>query len=260
MTKSVCEKSGRKFFGLTQVCRKIREEYKPIWLSNSSVRIRAEWPLSVYLHQFYGSCHPREHLPKLIQITLDHEWVPILDITHLLRLRAAHPETKIAFIPDALTDLDEYRDFYEECPWCIEEMTAEEIAEGLLPVGELPDYKCPHSDELRRAFCTSFLENELPCLEAMNNLLAHDDPNWLEDLQSRGVTCVRLEYHSDLDPYPDVTIRLAHHADIVKSKNKNKSIKEVVTSYVKSRNLKATDTSCDSHLHFQLLIPGSCME
>lgn len=142
------------------------------------------------------------------------------------------------------------------------DLCTEEMMEGALPVSEFSEYGCPHYDESqsRRAFCIEFLMQELPFLGALNKLLAHDDPNWLEDLQRRDVACVKLEYNNDLDPCPDLIIRLTHNADIVKSKNGNKSIKEVVTGYVKSRNLEATSTPYGSDLHFQLLISGLCVE
>ncbi|KAJ4358645.1 uncharacterized protein N0V89_003229 [Didymosphaeria variabile] len=37
-----CAKSSLKFLGLTEVCRKVRAEYYPIWISTAGFRIRYE--------------------------------------------------------------------------------------------------------------------------------------------------------------------------------------------------------------------------
>ena len=142
-----------------------------------------------------------------------------------------------------------------ECEWCLEKML-----EGDLLVTEPPHEGCPHSYENRRDYGMTFLEQEQPCIGALNNLLAHDDPKWLQDLRSRDVARVKVDGTNDFGyGSPELVIRLAHNADIVKSKIQNGSIGKVVGDYIKTRNLKDTNTEFGS-LHYELLICGTCPE
>ncbi|KAF1980454.1 hypothetical protein BU23DRAFT_594653 [Bimuria novae-zelandiae CBS 107.79] len=246
--------SGRNFLGLTQTCKQLRAEYRPIWLRNLEVRIRL-FDLSTYLHDFYG-CGPNYvNLPRLVQLSFNQDFEDYVDLTPMLRIRAGNPAIKFEFVPHLLT-LDEgpWNDigFDEECDLC-----EDEIADGEMDMEEYEEMGCPHY-YIRKLRCgLDIMSEEYPYLVALNNLLAHEDPNWLEDLRSSDVTRVKLDTTGAYPELPDISIRLAPTTDVVGQSLADKSMRQAAKDYVASRNLKDVNTP-EASLHFELLICGAC--
>jgi hypothetical protein len=253
MSKAACYSSGRNFLGLTQTCKLLRREYRSIWLRTSSVRVRI-FHLVPYIHTLYG-CGSTEHtnLPKLVQISLNHDLIgeDDIDLTQMLRMRAACPTTRFEFIPHELT-LDEgpWIDSMVDCDVC-----DAETRNGEMSLEEFVEHGCPHEYLHRAEYADYLCSEEYSYLLALNKLLAHDNPKWLKDIRDRDVARVKLNT-SDGDYYsPELTIRLAHDSDIVTEDLSEKSMLEAAYDYVRGRDLRSTNCGPVA-LHFQIQICG----
>ncbi|KAL1597718.1 hypothetical protein SLS60_008204 [Paraconiothyrium brasiliense] len=255
LPKSLLFRSGRQFLGLTQTCKLLRLEYRPIWLRNSSVRVRPS-QLLLYVHTFYGCGSKYYNLPKRVQISHDHDMHDHIDVTQILRMRAACPDTKFEFVPHELT-LDDgpwnQDRADEECVLCEEEVMA-----GEMDMNEFEEFGCPHEYYHRYAYADWLLEEEYPYLQSLNMLLAHDNSKWVEDIQSGEVVRVMLDAAGADREAPELTIRLAHDSDTANEELINKSMREVAKTYVSSRRLGDTNTEAAS-LHFQLQVSGCAL-
>ncbi|KAF2437544.1 hypothetical protein P171DRAFT_437628 [Karstenula rhodostoma CBS 690.94] len=253
MSKYECSLSARNFLGLTQTCKLIRKEYRPIWLRNSSIRVLPRY-LSVYIHTFYGcGADYSTNMPKLIQIShcQDAFGQNNLDLTEMLRMHAASPATKFEFVPHELTQEEGlWNDRLDDCFMC-----EEEIMFGETDIDELEENGCPHFEEHREAFADFLLMEQYPYLLALDKFLAHDNAKWLADIQDREVIRVKLDTYDGEYGSPDVTIRLRHGSEIVTQKLKKKSMSDAASDYIKDRSLRDVNTGHAS-LHFQLQICG----
>jgi hypothetical protein len=251
MSRVACYRSGRSFLGLTQTCRIIRREYRPIWLRTSSIRVQPS-RLVPYIHTFYG-CRTTEYsnLPKLVQISYDHRWQENVDLTQMLRMRAHCPATKFEFIPHMLT-LDEgpWIDFMDECELCEEEMM-----DGEIDMDEFEEYGCTHEHIHREVFADGSLDEYYSYIYALNLFLAHGNAKWLKDIRDCDVTRVKLDISDGGYDHPEVTIRLSSDSDIVTKELSKKSMLVAASDYVKDRDLRST-TCTWSALHFQIQICG----
>jgi hypothetical protein len=232
--------SARRFFGLTQVCKKLRTEYRPIWLLNSSVRLMQQ-DIRLYIHTFYCGASKWENLPKLLQISAKDPFngESVVDLSLLLRIHGHSSNTKIEFVPHILTE--------DDGPW-IETpcMDCEAEAEMLgLNDGSLPE--CDHEAQNFEDFVGFTLETQFPYLDALNDFLENDNPRWLSDIRSRKVARVKL----DLDGYtvPDVLIHLNPNAKVVRKTRIMTNLQDYVDKYCKDRGL----FSRDYELRFQLV-------
>ncbi|KAF2831098.1 hypothetical protein CC86DRAFT_366563 [Ophiobolus disseminans] len=79
---------------LTQVCKQLRSEYRPLWLRASKPRIRLD-ALDRYCSAFFPSREDLQHAPDCLQISWYHneddETGEIFDITPLLKMHAYCP-------------------------------------------------------------------------------------------------------------------------------------------------------------------------
>ncbi|KAJ4352227.1 uncharacterized protein N0V89_007574 [Didymosphaeria variabile] len=255
MSKGACYLSGRRFLGLTQTCKLLRLEYRPIWLRNSSVRVRCPH-LLLYIHTFYGCGSKYSNLPKLVQISYNHDIQDHIDVTQILLMRAACPNTKFEFVPHELT-LDDgpwnQPGADEDCDLCEEEVMA-----GDMFMEEFEDYGCPHDYYRRHGYAEWLLEEEYPYLPSLNKFLAHDNGNWVEDIQSGEVIRVMLDAAGPDREIPELTIRLASDSDTANEGLIDKSMLEVARDYVSSRSLRDANTEAAS-LHFQLQVSGCAL-
>lgn len=247
--------SARNFFGLTQTCKLIRKEYRPIWLRNSSIRVRLVH-LNLYIHTFYGCGTDYSNIPKLIQLSHNHDVhnQDSLDITHLLRMHVASPATKFEFIAEELAEVEgPWSTTYEDCDLCDEDFIGAGTPSDPYPPSDM-SLDCPHEEVHRAAYASYLLEDELPYLDALNNLIAHDNPKWLGDIRDGDVTRVKFDTSDMYRECPEITIRFWNGSDVVKTVSK-KSMLGAASDYIHTRDLASTAT-VDVSIHFMVQICG----
>jgi hypothetical protein len=177
--------SGRKFFGLTQASKQLRSEFRPVWLRDSSVRIELQ-DLDDFISTFYSKAEEFRNAPKMLLISWNHdsdEEQALFDITPLLCLRAFCPTFEASFvchdlIEGVLPNVD-----YEECGHSIH---CECLSEC--------DHDEAHGDGI------ALLRMEYRYTEALNEILAHNNENWLTMLRKDHLAkTMTIECTADVD-------------------------------------------------------------
>jgi hypothetical protein len=101
--------SARRFLALTQTCKLIRTEYRPLWLREASISIDLDL-VQDFLTAFYPTIEDFQNAPKLLAVLWDHrdgyDEDVLFDITPLLHLRAHCPTFVAKFCPRPLMDGD----------------------------------------------------------------------------------------------------------------------------------------------------------
>lgn len=223
--------TARKFFGLTQVCKQIRAEYRPLWLRNSSVRIHLSH-LNLFLQVFHEPRWTIETSPKLLQISWDHNddfarGQHPFDITKLLHLRAHCPSTKIEFVAHGLAE-GEGPDLEDDCWVCMEDPDSD---------ADDPDYECHHGEAMYEDW-VDFMMREYWYLRGLNRFLSKKDPTWLAQIREHGILQVHLTLES-LHGGEGVVIGLSHKAaSRIKGKG---SLITLAENYLKSVGLADED-------------------
>jgi hypothetical protein len=171
-----------KFFGLTQSCKQIRAEYRPLWFRKLEILIPPGW-LSEFVETFLSSPEELQHAPSLVQIEWErdiHDYVNAkCNITALIRLRAHRPAFQFKFVPRRLADGTTRDD--EICWYCINEMESTELGrvEGdniyeqcaCAPLDlDIDDWESFQYDVIER---TRFIEN----------FIRNDNATWLSDMR-----------------------------------------------------------------------------
>lgn len=268
MSDYKCVHSARNFLGLTQTCKLIRKEYRPIWLRNSIIRVLPTH-LSVYIHTFYGCGHGNtfSDLPKLIQLSHDKDDVgqEILDLTLLLRMHAKSPATQFEFIPDVLTQEEgPWTLYYDECDLCEDEMMDEimdEMDEDEMDIYEMMDKDmgdrevrdCTHGLYHRAEYADYLFFDDYVHLGALNRFLAHDNVKWLEDIRNFEVARVKLDVSDAIQHPPEIIIRLSNNSEAVTQELSKKSLSAAALEYFNDRDFASTSTD-EATLRFEIQI------
>ncbi|KAF2032773.1 hypothetical protein EK21DRAFT_60054, partial [Setomelanomma holmii] len=161
--------TGRKFFSLTQTCKHIRSEYRPIWLRNSTIRLDFN-DLEAFIRTYYPNVDDYCNAPKLLAIAWDHDKMKeediLLDIAPLFRLRAFCSTFVATFVCRRLLDGDLPNAVCEEC--------GHSLRCGC-------ETYCDHSDALEDIFAGLFWA--YGCMKDLNQLLANPNDCWLQTLR-----------------------------------------------------------------------------
>lgn len=120
--------STRTFFSLSQTCRQLRSEYRPLWLIESSVTLDHE-DLADYLATFHSLPGTRvldvKHALKTMTVLWDHEKEDyksgdlLIDLKPLLNLRASCKWFSVSFESRRLFEADYPHEECEGCNQCI---------------------------------------------------------------------------------------------------------------------------------------------
>lgn len=217
--------SARKFLGLTQTCSQLRAEYRPIWLRNSRVRVTYTY-LQDYIKTFYGCVHMWRDMPKLLQISWDHDVVPMLDLLPLLKLRAICSTTKIEFIPHVLTqDVGPWTDDVD-CDYCKTDPDDEV---------ERKEEDCAHLELRFEEYSEYVLDQEYAYLFELHELLTNDNSKWLQDIRDGSICRVKVDQF--IYGYLDVLIYIDDESDMLQKPRFNENVTGVFRSYIRSRGL-----------------------
>jgi hypothetical protein len=183
-------KSGvRQFFPLTQVCKQIRTEYRPLWLRGSYIRLSVH-DLPRWFNTFYPHTIDLKHAPKNLQISWWHEEDDeedlVLDITPLIQLRAHCPTFDVSFIPHKVAEHIFPKP--ELCEACEERMmmlidcdtSEDEDAEYEMELLDL----CECDGEFQEFHYKDYeidCTDEIAYTEDLKAFIMNDNEAWLED-------------------------------------------------------------------------------
>lgn len=232
--------SARSFLGLTQTCKQLRQEYRPIWLSQSCVRLRI-FHVRSYIQTFYGCRAHWSTLPKLLQVSFDHRDDSVVSLSQLFRMRAACDTLKIELIPHELTLVNgpwDDRD-PEDCPLCEEETISARL---------LAKRGCIHTEFHRESYEEYVLDEEYGYLSKLNEILNHNNSQWLDDIRSNTIISVRLDLSTDDDLLPTILVELDPESNLL-AKRRNSSFVFAASHYLTRRKLMD-----NGHLQFKLLV------
>ncbi|KAF2026025.1 hypothetical protein EK21DRAFT_92751 [Setomelanomma holmii] len=106
------------FYGLTQTCRQLRAEHRPIWIQNLHIRLDV-WQLDIFCQTFLLSAAEHTHRPKLIEIPWDgSSTYHAPELLSWLHFRTRHTFTSIAFVPEVVVEGGMPRE--EKCDYCVD--------------------------------------------------------------------------------------------------------------------------------------------
>ncbi|KAJ4358646.1 uncharacterized protein N0V89_003230 [Didymosphaeria variabile] len=169
-------RSTRKHFGLTQVCKRVRIEYLPLWKCNVWLKISYHDFYS-FVDTFYAQHEEDTPAPKWLQIVSDHGGglddlpKPRVDLLRFLRFGIRFSATEIEFIPRGHAELykpergPDYR--LGECPNCWEE-----------------------GDGITRHSGNAWAEHRH--LHTAWEFLRHNNADWLADIKSGFIAEARI--------------------------------------------------------------------
>jgi hypothetical protein len=176
-----------KFFALTQTCKQIRAEYRPLWIRAAALRFPYTGSASMFIETFMPSPADLKHAPKLMQIAWDNDIElhgRMQDLTQLLRLHSFCPEFRYQFIHEKLINGSCPR--WDICQFCVEEMELDE--DDTDPGENTFDYcTCPPSDLDHEEWAAWYTE-KLHYLDKLSALLHSTNKAWLSDLREGKMT------------------------------------------------------------------------
>jgi hypothetical protein len=180
-----------KCFGLTQLCKEIRAEYRPLWLCNLSISSSNAW-IENFAKTFLSSANGWKNVPKRVQI----EWergkddIPgeIHDLTHILRMRAYSLTTSFSYVPYRIAN--DWLLGEDTCWYCIGEMEAEERDEDDFQ-NPVEDCTCAPSN-LDEEDYVSYQYDLISRTSVLHNLIHNDNAAWHRQLldDKVNVTCI----------------------------------------------------------------------
>jgi hypothetical protein len=162
---------SRAFFALTQTCKQLRLEFRPLWLRDSSVQLKFD-DIVPFVATFYPLVAEYDNAPKLLVISWHHDYEErdsdlddvLFDITPLLRLRAFCSTSVVKFVPHRLNECDLPN---VDCGHSIH---CGCDAEG-----------CDHDDAMEEAF--EILNGIYEHTDALDEVLANKNEAWLKALR-----------------------------------------------------------------------------
>jgi hypothetical protein len=180
---------------LTQSCKQIREEFRPLWLRDAAIRLEID-SVEPFLATYYPNREEYQNAPRLILISWDHDEGYtedlLFDVTPLLRLRASCSTFVAKFKCRAIIDGDLPN---VECWEC-----GHSIHCGC------GDADCDHEDAVDEAFCD--LLGEYHYTWTLDNFLANPNDSWLKAIRDDVRDAMKVECTVDvLEQRPTIHIR-----------------------------------------------------
>jgi hypothetical protein len=206
---------ARTYFPLTQACKLIRAEYRPLWLRQSSVRIDLE-DMNDFMTAFYPRHGDRKdwycNAPRLLLLSCDHDKMQYknkgqsLDLKPLLELRALSPSTVVQFVSRREVEFDLPCRRCRRCGYCICDKCPKSY--------QVPKTRKYSSDDSMAWFEDIYCGDEIPhedavdevmgelsrdyaYLDPLNDFLANDNEQWLQSLRGDSMLRVSIEYTLD---------------------------------------------------------------
>ena len=193
---------ARTFFSLTQACKQIRLEYRPLWLRQSRVLVDID-DLEEFLSTFYRiPDHPEtwyRDAPRALTISWDHDMseygddVALIDIGPLLKLHAYAPSSIITFQSRRLLEFALPCAKCNDCGYCIHaddyaELECDDPADEMRY--EEMGYPCNHEDTIDDVI--ESLHSEYGYLSPLNEFLGNSNTRWLKTVQDMPLNSIEL--------------------------------------------------------------------
>ncbi|CAO2649738.1 Nn.00g010300.m01.CDS01 [Neocucurbitaria sp. VM-36] len=177
--------SARKFFALTQTCKQIRSEYRPLWLRASSIRIEME-NITSFVNAYYPKVEEYSNAPDLLLISWDHghgeDDEVLFDITLLFHLRAHCKTFTTKFVSRRLVEGDLPN---TDCLNC-----GHSIYCGC-------GTDCDHEEAFDEAW--GDLHFQYYYLHALNEFLNNKNEAWLKAFREQVRKGIKIKFTYDLD-------------------------------------------------------------
>lgn len=92
--------------GLTQVCKGIRSEFRPLWIRNLCVRFGSYDIIDHFIEDFLHHSDGANSVPRLLQYSWEHGFNNRrpFDITSMLRMCSHSPGFQVEFVPAAVAE------------------------------------------------------------------------------------------------------------------------------------------------------------
>ncbi|KAF1846130.1 uncharacterized protein K460DRAFT_377418 [Cucurbitaria berberidis CBS 394.84] len=175
--------SARKFFALTQACKQIRSEFRPLWLRKSALRIEMK-NVRPFITTYYPKTEEYKNAPSLLMVSWDHgdgEDDDVLsDVTLLCHLRAHSPTFTAEFVSRRLVDFDLPNVDCWDCGHSIH------CDCGI---------DCEHEDARDEAICD--LIGDHFYLRIVNKVLANSSEAWLKGVREDTQKDMKVEFTFD---------------------------------------------------------------
>ncbi|KAH8719135.1 hypothetical protein GQ44DRAFT_829418 [Phaeosphaeriaceae sp. PMI808] len=171
------------FFALTQTCRQLRTEYRPMWLRDCSVCIEfTDFP--EFVTDFYSFQNNYHNAPKKLLISCDDrvDDTPhiLFDLSPLLLLQASSPTFEAKFVSSVLLDPE-----LLECWDCGHLINCEDVSD------------CDHDGTIRH-INNDYIEYHYT--KGLNDIFANKNARWLQELSDNiNTPCLRVELTIDFD-------------------------------------------------------------
>ncbi|CAA9957763.1 F-box-2 domain containing protein [Pyrenophora teres f. maculata] len=174
------------FVGLSQVCKDVRSEFRPLWIKNLSMRFDSRSNLGHFIENFLHHCNGFNPVPRLLQYEWTHctDNTKPFDITNIVRLRSHAPEFKVEFHPASVantypkrTIIDtpcavEYHDYVSDSDDSYDEDYDAYVDEDSI------EFKAWVNDEY----------SDIAYTHSMENLIKNGKEAWLQDIKDDKVT------------------------------------------------------------------------
>jgi hypothetical protein len=207
---------SRTFFSLTQACKQIRLEYRPLWLRQSLVLVDFD-DLEEFLSTFYRIPGRPEawyrDAPRELTVSWDHDMTEygddetLIDIGLLLKLHAYSPTSLITFKCRRLLEYELPCAKCDNCGACIHTDGYSDYDDD----SEAMRYPCEHEDAIDEVFASLHAEYEY--LHALNEFLGNSNTKWLKAIQDMPLNFVELACTMGEDSYlPTIYIRFQKHS------------------------------------------------
>jgi hypothetical protein len=174
------QNSGRKSFALTQTCKQLRSEYRPLWLRYSSIRITFD-NIGQSISTFCLTGIKYEFAPKLLVISWDTFY------GHNGGADDTDDYGKFVDVPFEITALLRLRAF---CATSVIKFVSHRLVENKLPNMDCTD--CDHKlyygcgidcdHQAARYWDFEILMETYSFLDTVNDILAHGAETWLKIL------------------------------------------------------------------------------
>jgi hypothetical protein len=176
-------------FGLTQTCRQVRAEYRPLWLRNLFI-LASFNGIHRFVDTFLSSALELEQAPERVQIAWDRGMDDgdgdKQDLTSLTRLHAFGSTTDLKLVPEKLA----FGTLAAEdmCYYCMDEMRAEEIGEEdwYSPLDEC--ICAPDAESMDYEDWEAYQYGLISRSTILLALIRNNNAKWIEDIRKERMT------------------------------------------------------------------------
>ena len=170
------------YLAVTQVCKQVRAEYRPIWVQDLRVGFASTCGVTLFANTFlhYGS--GTNHMPKLVQFSWahGHDNEKSFDLMPILRLHARSPSLRTEFVPQLIAQggyiVDD--DMCRSCSNQIRDYDSISDFENC----ECPDYDWTHDE------WSAFKFEQMEYTHSIRNFIHNPNKSWLEAIREDKMT------------------------------------------------------------------------